>query len=290
MLPGRRWRRAGPAVPLRALFGYRYRAENGREVAMAAGERLLLLRRATPDWWQVRRPGDPPWARPFFVPAAYVAEEEPGDSGTRSPRTPGQPAGTGGWGLGGRQCCSPEDLCAPSASPPRTVGTGTGQLAGGVTPTPAQCQSQQDTGVSPPGPTTISRNPDGLQREGRGAAPPVPAGPPLQVLGSWERHRDPESGRCFFYSPESGTSSWKPPRLHRDRQVIHGGSLAHHSPEDWGADLAQEAAPQEQHGFMGGCPGLNPDPTEQEEGPPGSADHKQAFFVSTKPVNRCPLK
>ncbi|NXE99835.1 RHG09 protein, partial [Menura novaehollandiae] len=88
MLPGRRWRRAGPDASLRALYSYRYRAEDGRQVAMAAGERLLLLRRATPDWWQVRRPGDPPWARPFFVPAAYVAEEDPGNSGTQSPETP----------------------------------------------------------------------------------------------------------------------------------------------------------------------------------------------------------
>ncbi|NXK43230.1 RHG09 protein, partial [Piprites chloris] len=71
--------------------------------------------------------------------------------------------------------------------------------------------------VSPPGPPTISRNPEEPQRDGGRAGPPVPTGPPLQVLGSWERHRDPESGRCFFYSPESGTSSWKPPRLHRDR-------------------------------------------------------------------------
>ncbi|XP_032569258.1 rho GTPase-activating protein 9-like [Chiroxiphia lanceolata] len=234
MLPGRRWRRAGPAVPLRALFGYRYRAEDGREVAMAAGERLLLLRRATPDWWQVRRPGDPPWARPFFVPATYVAEEEPGDSGTRSPRTPGQPA-WGGGSAARRRTCVP-----PPRPPPRAVGTGTGQLAGGVIPTPAQCQSQQDTG-------------------GR----PLSAEPPRTTAGQ---------------SP-GGVG-----------QVTHDGSLAHHSPEDWGADLAQAAAPQEQRGFMGGCPGLNPDSTEQQEGPPGSADHKQAFFVSTKPVNRCPLK
>ncbi|NXA16334.1 RHG09 protein, partial [Sapayoa aenigma] len=60
-------------------------------------------------------------------------------------------------------------------------------------------------------------NPEGPQRAGGRDPPPVPAGPPLQVLGPWERHWDPESGRCFFYSPESGTSSWKPPRRHRDR-------------------------------------------------------------------------
>ncbi|XP_031949870.1 rho GTPase-activating protein 27-like isoform X2 [Corvus moneduloides] len=94
MLPRCRWRRPGRAVWLRALYSYRYRADDGRDVAMAAGERLLLLRRATPDWWQVRRPRDPPWARPFFVPAAYVAEEEPGNSGTQSPETPtGAPPG-----------------------------------------------------------------------------------------------------------------------------------------------------------------------------------------------------
>ncbi|KAM4755251.1 rho GTPase-activating protein 9-like isoform 2-T2 [Cyanocitta cristata] len=187
MLPRCRWRRPGRAVWLRALYSYRYRADDGRDVAMAAGERLLLLRRATPDWWQVRRPRDPPWARPFFVPAAYVAEEEPGNSGTQSPETP--------------------------TAPPRALGLSASQLPDGAPLPPSPCQSQQDTGVPPPAPPTISRTAGGRQR----ATPPMPAGPPLQVLGSWERHRDPESGRCFFYSPESGTSSWKPPRRHRDR-------------------------------------------------------------------------
>ncbi|NWI71202.1 RHG09 protein, partial [Todus mexicanus] len=87
-LEGRRWQRAEPAVVLRALYDYAYRAEDGRRVAMAAGERFLLLRKANDDWWQVRRAGEPRWARPFFVPATYVAELDAGDAGRRSTRRP----------------------------------------------------------------------------------------------------------------------------------------------------------------------------------------------------------
>ncbi|KAM4755250.1 uncharacterized protein ACIQIH_020123 isoform 1-T1 [Cyanocitta cristata] len=146
MLPRCRWRRPGRAVWLRALYSYRYRADDGRDVAMAAGERLLLLRRATPDWWQVRRPRDPPWARPFFVPAAYVAEEEPGNSGTQSPETP--------------------------TAPPRALGLSASQLPDGAPLPPSPCQSQQDTGVTH-GRTLTHRSP-----EERGAAA---ASPGLQL-------------------------------------------------------------------------------------------------------------
>ncbi|NXX22823.1 RHG09 protein, partial [Podargus strigoides] len=97
MLAGR-WRPEGrrchpePAVVLRALYTYVYHAEDGRRVAMAAGERLLLLRRATEDWWQVRRASGPRWARPFFVPATYVAELGPGDTEGQSTPPPNQSA------------------------------------------------------------------------------------------------------------------------------------------------------------------------------------------------------
>ncbi|NXX43356.1 RHG09 protein, partial [Tricholaema leucomelas] len=59
-----------------------------------------------------------------------------------------------------------------------------------------------------------------LRRAGSQAEPPPPAGPPLQVVGGWERHQDPLSGRCFFYHPPTGTTSWKPPR--RQRQLPGG--------------------------------------------------------------------
>ncbi|NXT01426.1 RHG09 protein, partial [Jacana jacana] len=98
-LEGRRWRRAEPAVVLHALYNYAYRAEDGRHVTMAAGEQLLLLHKANEDWWQVRRAGEPRWARPFFVPATYVAELDPGDTGRRETRLPpSQPVGTGELG------------------------------------------------------------------------------------------------------------------------------------------------------------------------------------------------
>ncbi|NWU92319.1 RHG09 protein, partial [Upupa epops] len=90
-LEGRRWHRSEPAVVLRALYNYTYQAEDGRQVAMVAGERFLLLHKANEDWWQVRRASESRWARPFFVPATYVAELDPGVPMRRSSETPGQP-------------------------------------------------------------------------------------------------------------------------------------------------------------------------------------------------------
>ncbi|CAN0005813.1 unnamed protein product [Bubo scandiacus] len=228
-LEGRRWQRAEPAVVLRALYDYAYRAEDGRHVAMAAGERFLLLHKANEDWWQVRRASEPRWARPFFVPATYVAEVEPGDTGRWSPLAPSQPAGTGLP----PQYCSLEDLCGPDPpegarlTPPCPVGRciSTSQLAEGALPAPPpalpRCQSQQEllargTGEPPRGAAMIYCNLEELQRAGGQAEPPVPAGPPLQVLGTWERHLDPNTGRCFFYNPQTGMTSWKPPRRHRE--------------------------------------------------------------------------
>ncbi|NWS64632.1 RHG09 protein, partial [Chunga burmeisteri] len=140
-LEGRRWRRTEPAVVLRALYNYTYRAEDGRHVAMAAGEQFLLLHKANEDWWQVRRASEPRWTRPFFVPATYVAELDPGDTRRQSTLPPSQPAGTGLP----PQHRSLEDLCGPPPPPPqeaRLTSTcpvghciGTSQLAEGALPT-----------------------------------------------------------------------------------------------------------------------------------------------------------
>ncbi|KAM6231056.1 rho GTPase-activating protein 9 isoform 3-T3 [Spheniscus humboldti] len=271
-LEGRQWRRAEPAVVLRALYNYAYCAEDGRHVAMAAGEQFLLLHKANEDWWQVRRASEPRWARPFFVPATYVAELDPGDTGRQSMLPPSQPAG---MGLP-PQYRSLEDLCgSPPATPQEARLTptslmgrciSTSQLAEGALPAPPpavpRCQSQQEllaqgTGVPPLGATMIYCNLEELQRAGGQAEPPMPAGPPLQVLGAWERHLDPSTGRCFFYNPQTGMTSWKPPRRHREVGLIppaepprttahwssrdagvsggtvsHGRTLAHHSLED----------------------------------------------------------
>ncbi|XP_074931701.1 rho GTPase-activating protein 9 isoform X3 [Phalacrocorax aristotelis] len=230
-LEGQRWRRTEPAVVLRALYNYTYRAEDGRHVAIAAGEQFLLLHKANEDWWQVRRASEPRWARPFFVPATYVAELDPGDTGRQSTLPPSHPVGTGLP----PQYHSLEDLRGPPPPPPpeamltRTCPVGrcisTSQLAEGALPTPSPalpwCQSQQEllaqsTGVSPRGAAMIYCNVEELQRAGGQAEPPAPAGPPLQILGSWERHLDPSTGRSFFYNPQTGTTSWKPPRRHRE--------------------------------------------------------------------------
>ncbi|NXH68942.1 RHG09 protein, partial [Hydrobates tethys] len=141
-LEGRQWQRAEPAVVLRALYNYAYRAEDGRHMAMAAGEQFLLLHKANEDWWQVRRASEPRWARPFFVPATYVAELDPGDTRRWSTLPPSQPAGTGLP----PQYRSLEDLCGPPPHPPQEarltpicpVGhcISTSQLAEGALPAP----------------------------------------------------------------------------------------------------------------------------------------------------------
>ncbi|NXC44598.1 RHG09 protein, partial [Penelope pileata] len=259
-LEGRRWRRAEPAVVLRALYDYAYCAEDGRRVAMAAGERFLLLRKANEDWWQVRRASEPRWARPFFVPATYVAELDPGDVGRWSTQPSSLPA------LKGLppQYHSLEELCgAPSPPSPearptplRPVGCSSSQLPGGALPTPSpsaltRCQSQQEllaqgTGVLLPGATTVTPliycNVEELQQVGGQGKPPMPAGPPLQVLGAWERHQDPSSGRCFFYNPQTGVSSWKPPRQHREASQTPpaelSGSMAQQSSPDLGGTVS----------------------------------------------------
>ncbi|NXW41353.1 RHG09 protein, partial [Nyctiprogne leucopyga] len=139
-LEGRRWRRSEPAVMLRALYNYAYRAEDGRRVAMAAGEHFLLLHKTNEDWWQVRRASEPCWARPFFIPATYVAELDPHDTRRCSTSPPWQPAG---------MCLPPlyhslEDLCGSTLvspqeakqTPTHPVPTiSTSQLAEGALPT-----------------------------------------------------------------------------------------------------------------------------------------------------------
>ncbi|NXS72265.1 RHG09 protein, partial [Pandion haliaetus] len=147
-LEGRRWQRAKPVVVLRALYNYAYRAEDGRQVAMAAGEQFLLLHKANDDWWQVKRAGEPCGARPFFVPATYVAELDPGDTGRRSTLPPRQPAGM----TLPPQYHSLEDLCGPPLAPPqeatltpnRPMGCciSTSQLAEGALPAPSSALSQ----------------------------------------------------------------------------------------------------------------------------------------------------
>ncbi|NXG59943.1 RHG09 protein, partial [Hemiprocne comata] len=186
-LEGRRWRRAEPAVVLRALYNYTYRAEDGRHVAMAAGERFLLLHKANDDWWQVRRASEPRWARPFFVPATYVAELDPGDMGRQSTLPPRQPGGTaGGWGAGhGRQSVEP-GVCCPCAPP----------SVEGLSPK-----------VPSLGATMIYCNLEELQQARGQAEPPVPAGPPLPVLGAragpWDKP-GPWHMKVFLAKPGLG--------------------------------------------------------------------------------------
>ncbi|XP_066841593.1 rho GTPase-activating protein 9 isoform X3 [Anser cygnoides] len=290
-LEGRRWRRAEPAVVLRALYDYTYRAEDGRHVAMAAGEQFLLLRKANEDWWQVRRASEPRWARPFFVPATYVAELDAGDIGRWSVQPPSLPAYAGLLS----QYHSVENLCGPPPAPPqeasvpmRPVGrsVSTSQLAGGPLPAPPplpQSQSQQEllaqgTGIPRPGAGMVTPaiycNFEELQRAGGQGEPPVPAGPPLQVLGAWERHQDPSTGRCFFYNPQTGVTSWKPPRRHREADQSPAAerpkSPAHQSPPDGGGTVIR-GQPLSQHS-QEDCADTSLPPRAPAKPPPRSLD------------------
>ncbi|MGH0175824.1 UNVERIFIED_CONTAM: hypothetical protein FKN15_001006 [Acipenser sinensis] len=76
------WRKAavppagsrGSNVLVEAQYEYEYRATDGKMVSIREGERFVLLCKSTEDWWQVRRLGDPPKAKPIYVPATYVTE------------------------------------------------------------------------------------------------------------------------------------------------------------------------------------------------------------------------
>ncbi|XP_053868176.1 rho GTPase-activating protein 9 isoform X3 [Malaclemys terrapin pileata] len=71
--------------------------------------------------------------------------------------------------------------------------------------------------------------------------PPNPSGPPLQVLDTWERHLDPSTSRSYFYNPETGDKSWKPPRRHREMSLVPVEALSPEPPAaaDPGETLAQ---------------------------------------------------
>lgn len=62
------------SVVLQALYDYKYKSEDGRQVIIEEGEIFHLVHKANEDWWQVKRFGQTKQKRPIFVPACYVAE------------------------------------------------------------------------------------------------------------------------------------------------------------------------------------------------------------------------
>ncbi|XP_039224106.1 rho GTPase-activating protein 9 isoform X4 [Crotalus tigris] len=62
------------SVVLQALYDYKYKSEDGRQVIIEEGEIFHLVHKANEDWWQVKRFGQTKQKRPIFVPASYVAE------------------------------------------------------------------------------------------------------------------------------------------------------------------------------------------------------------------------
>lgn len=68
------WRKKSTVT---VLYSYSYpsssSSQDGGEVSMREGERLILLEKSNTDWWQVRRPGDK--SQPFYAPANYLQED-----------------------------------------------------------------------------------------------------------------------------------------------------------------------------------------------------------------------
>ncbi|XP_046389366.1 flocculation protein FLO11-like [Ischnura elegans] len=63
-----------PEIRVQVLYDFEYTTKEGREVWMREGERLYLIKKTNPDWWQVLRNSE---RRPFYVPSAYVEEVHP---------------------------------------------------------------------------------------------------------------------------------------------------------------------------------------------------------------------
>uniref|UniRef100_A0A8D0GR22 Rho GTPase activating protein 9 n=1 Tax=Sphenodon punctatus TaxID=8508 RepID=A0A8D0GR22_SPHPU len=255
-LEGRGWRRSEPelvplsSVALRALYDYQYKGEDGRRVSIVEGELFQLLRKANEDWWQVRRLSGQKRSQPIFVPASYVAEVLPG----RAWQSATLPLATGTPGAPGRQplsssledlcpvaprprlcpghatschslpacgtCLQPENKSRSAGSLPRTLRADAGRPK--EQPEQLVAQGTCPPGVTPPHPA-MEKPPIYCNLEELKQLPPLPPSPrcpPLQVLEAWERHADPSTGRSYFYKPETGEKTWKPPRRSRETSLV----------------------------------------------------------------------
>ncbi|XP_077413026.1 rho GTPase-activating protein 12-like isoform X4 [Vanacampus margaritifer] len=73
------------------------------------------------------------------------------------------------------------------------------------------------------------------------AAPPLPAGTPLQVLGDWESYKD-SHGRLFYYNRCSHERTWKPPRA-RDTSGSRGENTSTGESNEWLKHVDEQGRP-----------------------------------------------
>ncbi|XP_053151083.1 rho GTPase-activating protein 9 isoform X2 [Hemicordylus capensis] len=249
----------GP-VMLQALCNYQYNAEDGRRVTILEGEIFQLIRKANEDWWQVWRLGQPKEKRPIFVPATYMAEVPPGIRATSQQNAtlhPGICTEQGGATAHLEVLSSSlEDMYRQSRSlhshmslmacqsltlPQkgfRTPSLGRSSSMSGLSQNvhpdvkeakqpPEQSSSEEklmwdDTHLTLPSPT-MAKPPIYCNLEEMKqlpSLPPTPRSPPLLVLKAWEQHIDSNSQRSYFYKPETGEKSWKPPRRNQEMSLV----------------------------------------------------------------------
>ncbi|XP_075878384.1 rho GTPase-activating protein 12-like isoform X11 [Nelusetta ayraudi] len=84
------------------------------------------------------------------------------------------------------------------------------------------------------------------------AAPPIPSGSPLHVLGDWETHKD-ANGRHFYYNRSTQERTWKPPRAkdagtgRAERHSMGESAEYNHSPPQLHLDAPKSRSLDRKH-------------------------------------------
>ncbi|XP_039224102.1 rho GTPase-activating protein 9 isoform X1 [Crotalus tigris] len=246
------------SVVLQALYDYKYKSEDGRQVIIEEGEIFHLVHKANEDWWQVKRFGQTKQKRPIFVPASYVAEVTCDERANLQQNVflhPSYHSEKDGGPACFEMSHSLEDLWVQP--PPSSSHT---DLLSSCNHFSAKMRIHQLllgrrhslSGLSQikcKGPTHWQSSEEELARSERyygmlddtppsllGEKPPIyynleemkqlpttppsPRSPPLQMLESWERHIDSSSLRSYYYKPATGEKSWKPPRRSQEMSLV----------------------------------------------------------------------
>ncbi|KAM3848830.1 LOW QUALITY PROTEIN: rho GTPase-activating protein 9 [Vipera latastei] len=245
-------------VVLQALYDYKYKSEDGRQVIIEEGEIFHLVHKANEDWWQVKRFGQTKQKRPIFVPASYVAEVTCDERASLQQNVFLHPSYHSEKD-GGPACLemshSLEDLWGQP--PPSSSHT---DLLSSCNHFPAKMRIHQLflgrrhslSGLSQvkcKGPKHWQSSEEELARSERyygmlddtppsllgekppiyynleemkqlSTTPPSPCSPPLQTLEAWERHIDSSSLCSYYYKPATGEKSWKPPRRIQEMSLV----------------------------------------------------------------------
>ncbi|XP_014393265.1 PREDICTED: rho GTPase-activating protein 27 [Myotis brandtii] len=212
---------------------FQYTGKDGCQVAIQPNERYRLLRRSTEHWWHVDSENTYETIEDVRGPPREECPEQSLRSGTFAPPSPGslqwqwQPASCStsaaltGNGLEAQPptisrpllvsllpCASP-GLC-PVAPPPKLPRAPSQQLSGDrmvdviakLTRRPSRALRVQVDETPEPVYANIERQPPAT-------SPVATAGPrPSQV---WETHTDTDTGRPYYYNPDTGVTTWDSP-------------------------------------------------------------------------------